>query len=111
MKTNIQNLRAAKIAVLIAASSIFSVPAFAATDAEPRYLSELDSCVSEITSKLDTTDVNRIRHVVTDYQRSSIGYALRFETSVFTADNETHYSVYCVADGDNKPVKFRYKEV
>ena len=102
-----------KAAITIGAIAImsFSTNAFAERNGEPAYLTEFDSCVAELTSRIDVSDAERLLHVITKSKRSRLGYALKFNTSVFTAGVESRYSVYCVAKGENAPVKFRFEEL
>lgn len=101
-----------KVAVIISAIAItaLSTPAFS-DYTNLAYDTEFKSCVAEFANHIDMTDVNRLQHVITKTGRSRIGYSLKFNTSVFTPEEESHYSVYCVADGENAPVKFRFKEL
>lgn len=103
--------RIKKLAVSGIVLSAISLPAFADRNSDVDYLAEVDSCVAELTSRLDVTDANRVRHVVTDVRRSSLGYALQIQTSVFSSTDEAKYSVYCVANGNHAPIKFRLKEL
>lgn len=100
-----------KIAVITLAWSAMSLPAFADRNTDPDYLPEVDSCIAELTSRLDVTDINRVRHIVSDVKRSSIGYSLKINTSVFSSGDEVKYSAYCVANGSHTPIKFRMKEL
>lgn len=105
------NIKKTAITIGALAVTAFSSPAFAERHSDPAFLEEIDSCVAELTSRIDMTNADRLRHVVTNSKRSGIGYALKFNTSVFSAEGEARYSVYCVARGDQSPVKFRFKEL
>ena len=102
-----------KAAITIGAIAVmsFSTSALAERNGEPAYLTEFDSCVAELTSRIAAAGAERFRHVITKSKRSRLGYALKFNTSVFTAGVESRYSVYCVAKGENAPVKFRFEEL
>ena len=95
--------------VSIAAGVIFS-PAFADQRAEYPFMDEVRSCVEETYKRIDTERATHARHVVTDVDTSLLGYTLRIESSITTPENETTYSIYCVANGNNSPIKFRIKE-
>lgn len=101
-----------KAAITIGAISItaLSAPAFADRNSDPAYLSEFDSCITELSNRIDVSDAERVRHVITKSKRSRLGYALKFDTSVISPAGESRYSVYCVAKGTNEPVKFRFEE-
>jgi hypothetical protein len=103
-------IRKVAITIGVIAITALSTPAFADRNSEPAYLSEIDSCIAELTSRIDVDDAERVRHVVTRSKRSRLGYALHFDTSVFSKGGESRYSVYCVVKGDSTPVKFRFEE-
>jgi len=102
-----------KVAITLATIAItaLSAPAFANRNSEPLFLAEIDSCIAELTRHIDVSDAARLRHVVIRSKRSRLGYSLKFNTSVFSPDGESRYTVYCVAKGDNAPVKFRFEEL
>lgn len=77
---------------------------------ELKFEKEIDSCVAAVSQKIDLTNANRVRHVVTQSDRSGIGYALTIQTSVFSSGAERRYEAYCVASGTGEPVKFRIDE-
>lgn len=72
---------------------------------------EVDSCVAAVTSRLDLDRVTRVRHLVSTARRTGIGYVLTIETAVFSDSLERKYEAYCVASGDNVPLKFRIEEI
>ena len=88
----------------------FAGPAQADRASDPAYLDEIDSCVAEVKRRLDVADVQRLRHIVTDSKRSALGYALTIRTSVWDGDRENSYKTYCVANGNNTPIKFRFEQ-
>lgn len=108
MFTGIKKTALAAIAVA-STSTAFAAAAHAERSNDPAFLAEVDSCVAELTRRLDVTDASRVRHVVTDYKRSALGYALKIQTSVYSPALQSKYSVYCVANGNNVPIKFRWK--
>jgi hypothetical protein len=83
----------------------------AATASELKFADEVDSCIAAVTSTLDLSDADRVRHIVTEKNHTGIGYVLTIETSVYSTDSEKSYEAYCVADGTRAPVKFRIHEV
>ena len=108
MITTSKRVLKSSVAALLAA--VVTLPAFAETRDEYPFMDEVKSCVEETYNRVDTTGATLARHVVTEFDTSMIGYALRIETSITTPENETTYAVYCVANGANAPIKFRIKE-
>jgi len=106
MKSIIQK---AAITITGIAITALSAPAFAERDSEPAYMPEIDSCIAELVSHIDVSHAERVRHVITKSSRSHLGYALKINTSVFASGGVSRYAVYCVAKGDNAPVKFRFE--
>jgi hypothetical protein len=100
-------IRKAAITIGTIAITALSTPVFAGSTSAPAYSAEIDSCIAEFASHVDVSEAERVRYVVTKSKRSRLGYALKFNTSVFLSGAESYYSVYCVAKGDNTPVKFR----
>jgi len=104
-------LRKATITIATIAITVISTPAFANRYSEPAFLVEIDSCIAELTRRIDVSDAERLRHVITRSKRSRLGYSFKFNTSVFSPGGESRYAVYCVVKGDNPPVKFRFEEL
>lgn len=103
--------RTAGLKIAAATLLVTGLSATAAADrGELAFEKEVDSCVAAVSRHIDLTDANRVRHVVTQSDRSGIGYALTIETSVYSADTERQYEAYCVASGTGEPVKFRIDE-
>jgi hypothetical protein len=75
------------------------------------FAEEVDSCVAAVTSRLDLDRATRVRHLVSTAKQTGIGYVLTIETAVFFDSSEKKYEAYCVANGDNAPLKFRIEEV
>lgn len=105
------NIRKAVIIIGAIAITSISTSAFADRNSDPAYLAEFDSCITELASRINVSDAERVRHVVTKSKRSRLGYALKFDTTVFSSGGESRYSVYCVVKGENAPVKFRFEEL
>lgn len=103
-------IRKAAISVGAIAVMALSAPVMADRNADIAYVNEIDSCIAEFATRVDLTEADRVRYIVTKSKRSGIGYALSFSTHVYSADGEESYSVYCVARGSNTPVKFKLKE-
>ncbi|MEM7501950.1 MAG: hypothetical protein AAF417_07890 [Pseudomonadota bacterium] len=95
--------------VQVTAVSLLALPIFANAQRDLPFAEELNSCVAAVNARLDLESVERIRHTVTREKRTGIGYALTIDTAVFYAGDERHYSAYCVAQGNNEPVKFRFE--
>ncbi len=106
----INTIRKAAITIGSIAIVGLSTPVQADRNADIAYVNEIDSCITEFTTRVDVTEAERVRYVVTKSKRSGIGYALSFNTHVYSSDGEVSYSVYCVARGSNTPVKFKLKE-
>ena len=101
-----------KAAIIISSIGItaLSTPAYS-INADLSYDTEFKSCVAELANQIDMKDAIRLQHVISKTDQTRIGYTLRFDTSVFSANEESRYSVYCVAKGENAPVKFEVKEI
>lgn len=95
------------------AVSIVGLASAAAADDEENFTfaDEVDACVAAVDSHLDLGNADRVRHFVTNTKRTGIGYVLTIETSVFSESTEKKYAAYCVANGNNDPVKFRIDEL
>ena len=89
---------------------VLSAPALAERNNTPGYMEEIDSCIVEFNSRIDTNDAERLRHVVTKSRRSGNRYAFNIKTTVFTVDGESNYSVFCVARGRATPISFKLKQ-
>jgi hypothetical protein len=83
----------------------------AAAAEELPFAAEMESCVTEVTSRLDLERAKRVRHLVSNAKRTGIGYVLTIETAVFFDGSEKNYEASCVANGENVPVKFRMEEL
>ncbi len=112
-----QILKAATAITLL----VFGGTAAASDNGELRYASEVKSCVAEVGNHANYHDAIRVRHTVVKVKmrpgigpRLGIGYVFTIDTSVFTDSDEIaarKYASYCVARGDDKPVKFRIREI
>ena len=92
---------------------IFGGPA-AASDIDKLAYDSVESCVAEVGDHANYDDATRVRHTVVKVKQTSIGYVFRIGTLVFTDSDEIavrEYASYCVARGDDKPVKFRIREI
>jgi len=75
---------------------------------------EVNSCIAEISDHANYNDATRVRHFVVKIKNSFRGYVLTIDTNVFTNSDDIaarKYTSYCVAKGDDKPVKFRIDEI
>ncbi len=89
-------------------------PAAASDNGELRYDSEIKSCIAEVGEHANYSDATRVRHTVVKIKNTFIGYVLTIDTDVFADSDEMtirKYASYCVAKGDDKPVKFRIREI
>lgn len=107
IKTAPSNLIAGVAVVLAALPPV----AMADSDNGLAFADEVDTCVAAVDRHLDLDNVDRVRHFVVNTKQSGIGYVLTIETSVFSGATEKRYAAYCVAKGNNEPVKFRIDEV
>lgn len=99
----------AKLSAHVALLSLLGLPAFASAQRDLPFAEELNSCVAAVNARLNLDTAERVRHTVTKEKRTGIGYALTIDTAVYYAGDERHYSAYCVAQGENEPVKFRFE--
>lgn len=102
--------RATSAALLLAGALSLGGNAMAGSE-DLAFAEELESCIAAVTGNLDLSRADRVRHVVTEKDRTGIGYVLTIETSVFSGPAEQSYESYCVARGDREPVKFRIAAV
>ena len=82
--------------------------------AEEAPIRSVESCVAEIGEHADYSNAGRVRHVVVNTGRRSLAYKLRIETKVFGAEDDEvirEYTTKCIVYGDNKPVRFRIREI
>ena len=89
-------------------------PATAFDHDKRAYASEVKSCVAEVGDHANYDDATRVQHIVVKVKRTEIGYVFTIDTSVYTKSDDTavrEYASYCVARGDDKPVKFRIDEI
>ena len=89
-------------------------PAAASDNGKLPYDSEIKSCTAEVAQHANYKDATRVRHTVVNKKRTGIGYVFTIDTSVFTDSDEfavREYASYCVAKGEDKPVKFRIDEI
>ena len=109
--TNPQRLITAAMATFLLS---IGGPASASDDGNVAFASEVNSCIAEINDHVNYNDATRVRHTVTKVENTFIGYVFTIDTDVFAnSDSETirEYASYCVAKGQNKPVKFRIDEI
>ena len=74
----------------------------------------VESCVAEVGDHANYDAATRVRHSVVKVKQTSIGYVFRIGTLVFTDSDEIavrKYASYCVVRGEDKPVKFRIREI
>lgn len=87
--------------------------ASAANFDEIKYDSEVKSCVAEIRNHVSYADASRVRHDVTLVKPKLVGYVMKIDTSIYTeasAAPEREYAIYCVVNGNHKPLKFEISE-
>ena len=89
-------------------------PAAASDNGKLAYDSEVNSCVAEVGNHANYNDATRVRHTVVKIENTFIGYVLTIDTDVFANSDEIairEYASYCIAKGDDKPLKFRIREI
>ncbi len=93
---------------------IFGGPAAASDNDKLAYASEVKTCIAEVRDHANYEGATRVLHTVVITKRTLIGYVFAIDTSVYTESDDTavrEYASYCVAKGDDKPVKFRIDEI
>lgn len=75
------------------------------------FAAEVDSCVAAVNTHVVHDDATRVRHVISNPQRTGIGYSLTIRTVVVAGASERQYEARCVANGSNPPLKFRIEEI
>ncbi len=89
-------------------------PAAATDNGKLAFDSEVKSCVAEVGNHANYNDAIRVLHTVVKVKRTRIGYVFTIDTSAFTYSDEIavrEYASYCVARGEETPVKFKIDEV
>ena len=77
------------------------------------YDNEIESCVNEVLDRANLDDATRVRHLVVKVRRARKGFVFNINTSVFTDSDdvaERVYTTYCIADGNDRPLKFKINE-
>ncbi len=105
-----------QILTVAAAITLFTIggPVAASDNDNIKFAREVNSCIAEINDHANYNDATRVRHIVVAIKNTFIGYVLTIDTDVFTQSDEIavrEYASYCVAKGDDKPVKFRIDEI
>ena len=98
----------------LAALSLFVLGGQASASDAIAFNSEIQSCVDAVGVHANYSDASRVQHTVVKAERAFLGYALTIDTAVFAASDDVairSYATYCVANGRNKPLKFRISEV
>ena len=99
-----------------AATALLSIggPALASDNGNISFEREVNSCIAEINDHANYNDATRVRHLVVEVKNTFVGYVLTIDTEVFTNSDEIavrEYASYCVAKGDDKPVRFRIDKI
>lgn len=98
-------------AIAISSITLFAAQAFAVPMSEEAIMDEARSCAEAIGERVDLQDVNRVRHVVTDFDYAPIGHALRIRSEYFTDAGQSEFRAYCVVDGKRGPVQLRVHQI
>ncbi len=88
--------------------------AAASNNGKLAYDAEMESCVNEVIDRANLDDATRVRHLVVKVRRARRGFVFNINTSIFTDSDDVaarEYATYCVAQGDDRPVKFKIKEI
>ncbi len=91
-----------------------SAPATASDNDELEYDSDVKACIAEIGDHANYEGATRVQHIVVMNKRPVFGYRITIDTSVYTKSDGTavrEYASYCDAIDDDKPVKFRIREI
>ncbi len=99
-----------------AATALFSIggPALASDNGNLTFEREVNSCIAEISDHANYNDATRVRHIVVTTKQTRFGFVFTIDTSVYTKSDGTavrEYASYCDAIDDDKPVKFRIREI
>jgi hypothetical protein len=105
---SIKTLRTFSVATILSLGLV--APSFGEDAAKPSLAREVDTCISAIYDHLDLLDATRVRHVVSQKNRTGSALVFEIETSVFKQDIGRYYEAFCVANGDGKPSRFRITE-
>lgn len=97
--------------VLAVAAGFVSLLAGTAQADDFEFAAEVDSCVAAVNTHVALEDATRVRHVISNPERTGIGYSLTIRTVVVAGDFQKAYESRCVANGSNPPLKFRIDEV
>jgi len=103
---------------LLTAATAFTLlaiggPAVASDNSGYPFDKDVTSCLKEVEDHADYSDATRVRHAVVILRSRLTRHVFSITTEVFTESNEVaarEYDSYCVAKGDDKPVKFRISE-
>ena len=102
------------VTLLLAGNLGLALGASAATVDEIKYDNEVRSCVAEIRNHVSYKNASRVRHDVTIVKPKLVGYVMEIETTIYTGSEDAaprEYATYCVANGNNKPLKFEISSV
>ena len=98
------------ISTLLALGFVGAFAAPATAGEKLLFSKEVDSCLAAVNSRLDLDSATRVRHLVSNVKRTGIGYVLTIESAVIFSDSEKRYEAYCVANGNNAPLKLRIEQ-
>lgn len=98
------------IAAAVGASILALSQGAGAAEPVTRYNDAIESCLAQLSDRLNLDDATRVRHLVNLRQTTGIGKVMEIDTAVYLPGRVRSYSTYCVADGSNVPVKFRFED-
>ena len=102
------------VALFFSASSVLAAAPGGTVYEQAQLNEEIQSCIAEVATHANYDNASQVRHEIVVTERRSIGHKLDIQTSVFSdAGDEAirSYASRCIVYRDNKPVRFRIKEV
>jgi len=98
-------------AIAVFTITLSAAQALALPNSEEAVMDEARICVDAIGERVNVQEVNRVRHVVTDFDYAPIGYALRIRSEYFTDSGQAEFRTYCVVDGTRGPLQLRVHQI
>jgi hypothetical protein len=92
---------------------LFAGQAVASNQGGYEFDNEIEACVAEVGEHANYGDAVRVQHKIVKVKRALLGYALTIDTAVYSESDDAAiraYATYCVANGNNKPLRFRIRE-
>ena len=104
------------IAVAIAAVGTLSTAflpssTWAATRGEVTVTPEMQSCLDAVNSQIETSDAERVSHVVSRYRAAKLGYTMQIDTTVNVESGDKTYRTICSANDAYNPYRLRVRAI